>query len=103
MIKNIYPAKGNTLAAVLKPVAPGLTGDPAEAEKAAEEVEKWLFSVGATHKLEDEGFKAEDVDKMTELCFNTPSLSGLLGIAPTKADKAAVREIYAASLKPCHK
>ncbi len=103
VIKNIYPAKGNTLAAVLKPVAPGLTGDPAEAEKAAEEVEKWLFSVGATHKLEDEGFKAEDVDKMTELCFNTPSLSGLLGIAPTKADKAAVREIYAASLKPCHK
>ena len=103
VIKNIYTVKGATLAAVLKPIAPGLSGDPAEAQKAAQAVEKWLFSVGADHKLEDEGFKAQDVDKMVDLAFTTPSLDGLLAIAPTKATKEAVREIYAASLKPCHK
>ena len=103
VIKNIYSAKGQTLAAVLKPLVPGLTGDPAEADQAAQGVEKWLFSVGADHKLADEGFRAEDVDKMVELCFNTPSLDGLLAIAPTKATQEAVREIYASSLTPCHK
>ena len=103
VIKNIYSAKGQTLAAVLNPLVPGLTGDPAEADQAAQGVEKWLFSVGADHKLADEGFRAEDVDKMVELCFNTPSLDGLLAIAPTKATQEAVREIYASSLTPCHK
>ena len=66
-------------------------------------MEKWLFSVGSTHKLLDEGFKAEDVDKLVELAFNTPSLDGLLGLAPTEATKEAVRAIYTESLKPCHK
>lgn len=103
VIENIYPAKANTLAAVLKPLAPALTGNPAEAAQAAQAVEKWLFSVGADHKLSDEGFKAEDVDKMTELAFVTPSLGGLLAIAPTPATKESVRQIYAGSLKPCHK
>lgn len=103
VIKNIYTAKGHTLAAVLKPVAPGLTGDPAEAEQAARLVEKWLFSVGADRKLEDEGFKAEDVDKMVELAFSTPSLDGLLAIAPTRATKESVRAIYSESLKPYNK
>ena len=63
-------------------------------------MEKWLFSVGSTHKLEDEGFKASDVDKLVELAFNTPSLGGLLSIAPTEATKDAVRAIYTESLKP---
>lgn len=103
VIENIYPAKAHTLAAVLKPLAPGLTGNPAEAAQAAQAVEKWLFSVGADHKLADEGFKAEDVDKMVELAFTTPSLGGLLSIAPTPATKESVRQIYAGSLKPCHK
>lgn len=103
VIENIYPAKAHTLAAVLKPLAPGLSGNPAEAAQAAQAAEKWLFSVGADRKLADEGFRAEDVDKMAELAFATPSLGGLLSIAPTPATKESVRQIYAASLKPCHK
>lgn len=103
VVKNIYPAKAATLAAVLKPLAPGLSGNETEADQAAQAVEKWLFDVGATHKLADEGFTEADVDKMTELAFATPSLGGLLAIAPTKATKDAVRAIYAGSLKPCHK
>ncbi len=103
VIKNIYTAKPATLADVLAPIVPGLTGCSCEAEKVAQGVEKWLFSVGATHKLEDEGFKAADVDKLVDLAFNTPSLGGLLGIAPTEATKESVRTIYTESLKPYNK
>ncbi len=103
VIKNIYTAKPATLADVLAPIVPGLTGCSCEAEKAALGVEKWLFSVGSTHKLEDEGFKAADVDKLVDLAFNTPSLGGLLGIAPTEATKESVRTIYTESLKPYNK
>lgn len=103
VIKNIYAAKPATLADVLAPIVPGLTGCPCEADKVAQGVEKWLFSVGSTHKLEDEGFKAEDVDKLVDLAFNTPSLGGLLGIAPTEATKESVRAIYTESLKPYNK
>lgn len=103
VVKNIYTAKSATLADVLAPLAPGLKACACDADKAAEAVEKWLFSVGATSKLEDEGFKAEDVDKLVELAFTTPSLGGLLSIAPTDATKDAVRAIYTESLKPYHK
>lgn len=103
VIKNIYSAKPATLADVLAPIVPGLTGCPCEADKVAQGVEKWLFSVGSTHKLEDEGFKASDVDKLVDLAFNTPSLGGLLGIAPTDATKESVRAIYTESLKPYNK
>lgn len=100
VVKNIYAAKPATLADVLAPIVPGLTGCSCEAEQVAQGVEKWLFSVGATHKLEDEGFKAADVDKLVDLAFNTPSLGGLLGIAPTEATPESVRAIYTESLKP---
>ncbi len=103
VLKNIYAARPATLADVLAPIVPGLKGDAAEAQTVAKGVEKWLFSVGSTHKLEDEGFKASDVDKLVDLAFNTPSLGGLLGIAPTKADKEAVRAIYTESLTPYNK
>ena len=50
------------------------------------------------NKLKDEGFSEADVEKLTELAFTTPSLDGLLGIAPTKATKEAVAAIYRESL-----
>lgn len=103
VIKNIYASKAATLADVLAPIVPGLKDCPCDAEKAAVGVEKWLFSVGSTAKLEDEGFKESDVDKLVELAFNTPSLGGLLGIAPTEATRDAVRAIYTESLKPYSK
>ena len=39
-----------------------------------------------------------DIERLTELAFTTPSLDGLLSIAPTKATKEAVKEIYKKSL-----
>lgn len=103
VVKAIYAEKSATLADILAPIAPGLNGTPDEAEKAALLVEKWLFSVGVTQKLTDDGFCENDVDKLVELCYTTPSLGGLLSIAPNEATKDRVRQIYQESLTPYNK
>ncbi len=94
VIKNIYSAKAETLKYILEPIAK----DTASAEKTAESVYEWLKSVDVPNKLKDEGFTEGDVEKLTELAFTTPSLDGLLGIAPTNATKEAVKAIYTESL-----
>ncbi|MBQ3667354.1 MAG: iron-containing alcohol dehydrogenase [Elusimicrobiaceae bacterium] len=103
VVKQIYRAKPATLAEVLKPMVPGLKGTADEADLAAHGVEKWLFSVGATHKLSQEGFTENDLDKLVRLAFETPSLRGLLSIAPTQATKDVVWAIYKESLHPYSK
>ncbi len=103
VVKAIYPDRAATLADILEPIAPGLSGTPDEAEKAAKLVEKWLFEVGVTQKLTDDGFSEADVDKLVNLCFTTPSLDGLLGIAPNEATKERVRQIYEESMTPYNK
>lgn len=94
VIKNIYPAKAETLQYILEPIVK----DTTDAQKTAEGVYEWLKSVDVPNKLKDEGFSDADVEKLTELAFTTPSLDGLLGIAPTKATKEAVSTIYRESL-----
>ena len=94
VIKNIYPAKAETLQYILEPIVK----DTTDAQKTAEGVYEWLKSVDVPNKLKDEGFSEADVEKLTELAFTTPSLDGLLGIAPTKATKEAVSAIYRESL-----
>ncbi len=94
VIKNIYPAKAETLQYILEPIVK----DTTDAQKTAEGVYEWLKSVDVPNKLKDEGFSEADVEKLTELAFTTPSLDGLLGIAPTKATKEAVSTIYRESL-----
>ncbi len=103
VVKHVYPVRPKVLADVLAPLVPGLEGNPGEADQAAIGVENWLRSVGVTEKLSDEGFKAEDLDRLVELVFTTPSLSFLLSLAPNQADPAAVREIYQNSLFPLGK
>ncbi len=100
VVKNIYPARAAVLADILSPLAPDLKGLPQEADAAAKGVEKWLFSVGSTQKLADEGFSEADLDHLVELVFTTPSLSSLLELAPNCADRKAVEEIYRNSLHP---
>ena len=98
VIKNIYTAKANTLAYILEPIVKGLKADPADAEKASQGVYEWLKSVDVPNKLKDEGFTEEDVKTLTDLAFTTPSLDGLLSIAPTEATRDAVATIYRESL-----
>lgn len=99
VIKCIYDACPNTLADILKPIAPLLKGEKGEAELAGNAVERWLFSVGVTQKLQDEGFSETDIPTLVNLTFSTPSLSGLLGIAPNEATKERVEAIYMEALK----
>lgn len=98
VIKNIYASKANTLAYILEPIVPNLKPIAEDSDKASEGVYEWLSSVGVPEKLSNEGFSDEDIEKLTDLAFSTPSLGGLLSIAPTDANKDAVREIYKNSL-----
>ncbi|MCX7828525.1 MAG: iron-containing alcohol dehydrogenase [Thermanaerothrix sp.] len=100
VVKNIYPVRAQVLAEVLAPIVPGLEGDPSEAVKAAEGLEEWLFSVGVTHKLSDQGFGEEHVSKLVHLAKTTPSLDTLLSLAPVKATDQVIEDIYRCSLSP---
>lgn len=97
VVENIYPTKANVLADILEPIVK-LNGTKDEAKKASEGVYEWLKSVGVSQKLSDMGFSENDVEKLTNLAFTTPSLGGLLAIAPTEANKEAVMDIYKKSL-----
>ncbi len=103
VIKYIYPAKAKTLAALFNSIIPELKGTPDEAEYAAKKIETWLQSVGITKKLSDEGFSETDVDKLVKLTFETPSLAGLLAIAPVDGTKEVVKAIFTESMYPYNK
>ena len=94
VVKNIYSAKAETLKYILEPIV----GNINSAEEASEKVYEWLKSVGVPNKLKDEGFAESDIPNLVNLAFTTPSLDGLLAIAPTEASKDAVEQIYKDSL-----
>lgn len=94
VVKNIYTAKAQTLNYILEPIA----GQINSAEEASNKVYEWLKSVGVPSKLKDEGFSDADINNLVSLAFTTPSLDGLLSIAPTEATKEAVEGIYRDSL-----
>ncbi len=98
VIRQTYAAVPEIIAEILSPIVDGLKGNKDEVEKAVSGMEKWLNSVGITEKLSDLGFKKEDVDKLTNLAFETPSLDLLLSMAPVDATKDVVRKIYSDSL-----
>lgn len=100
VIKTIYKNKPCVLSTILAPIVPGLKPEASDAEKAAKGVQEWLKSVGVPEKLEDEGFKEEDVSKLVDLVYTTPSLAGLLEIAPSGNGRDVVEAIYRDSLKP---
>lgn len=103
VIKYIYPAKAKTLASLFSTIIPELKGTPDEAEYAAKKVEEWLFSVGITKKLTDEGFSEADVEKLVNLTFETPSLGGLISIAPVDGTKEVVKAIFTESMHSYNK
>ncbi|EPR10412.1 iron-containing alcohol dehydrogenase [Ruminiclostridium papyrosolvens] len=98
VVKEIYPASGEVLAEIFEPILPGLKGSADEADKAFSGLRNWIESVGIKSHLRDEGFDDSVVDKLVNLAFETPSLDGLLGIAPVKATKESVKNIYVNSL-----
>ena len=99
VIKTIYKDSANILADILSPIVPDLKADASDADKAAEGVQEWLNSIGVTEKLEDEGFTDNDIENLVNLVYTTPSLSGLLDIAPSGNGRDIVEGIYKNSLK----
>ena len=97
VVENIWEVKKETLAHILKPIAPEISTETS-AQEAYNLVYDWLKSVGVPNKLKDEGFQEADIDKLVDLTYTTPSLGGLLSIAPTQATKDMVKEIYTKSL-----
>lgn len=94
VVKQIYPAAAEVLADVLSPIAAGLNGTADEADTASRKVKAWLNEVGINTNLRDAGFMDTDVEKLTKLAFETPSLDLLLSLAPVKATKEVVSTIY---------
>lgn len=100
VINEIYAACPEVLADLYAPIVPGLKGLPSEADKASKGVEAWLFKMGVTSKLADEGYTESDIPRLVELSQTTPSLAGLLSIAPTVADVDVIERIYRSSMTP---
>lgn len=100
VVRHIYKAKAKTLASLFSTIVPDLKGTPDEADYAAKKIEEWLQSVGITKKLTDEGFSEADIDSLVDLTFETPSLSGLLSIAPVEGTRETVKAIFTESLHP---
>lgn len=100
VVKYIYPAVGETLAELYKPIVPELKGYPGEAEYAAKRIEQWLFGLGVREKLEDIGFSEKDVDTLTKLAKETPVLDVLLSQAPIEVTDEVIKKIYLDSLSP---
>ncbi len=100
VIREIFHSCPGVLASVLQPLTGPLEGTPEEGDRAAAEVEKWLFSVGVNAKLEDEGYGQDQIDRLADLAMTTPSLDGLLAMAPTDAGRDTVARIYRNSLVP---
>ena len=98
VVKHIYPTKGKILAEILAPLVSGLKGTGGEADHAAAGLKIWLKGVGIGEHLTEEGFSAQDLDRLVELAFSTPSLESLLGLSPIKATREVVRAIYQDSL-----
>lgn len=98
VVKEIYPVSGEILAEIFSPVLPELKGTPDEAQKVFDGIKAWLKDLGISSQLRDEGFTDADVEKLTSLAFETPSLDLLLSLAPVKATKETVSSIYKNSL-----
>jgi alcohol dehydrogenase class IV len=94
VIKQIYPASKHILADILSPILCGLKGEPDEADIVCEGLRKWLFEVGVKPGLGNIGFALTDIEKLTNLAFNTPSLKMLLDLGPLEASHASVSNIY---------
>lgn len=94
VIRNIFDAKAETLKYILEPIANNIS----TSQEAEIKVYEWLKSVGVPSKLRDEGFTDNDIPNLVNLAFTTPSLDGLLRIAPTEATKESVAQIYTNSL-----
>lgn len=94
VVQSIYDTKKDVLNYILEPIAKNIS----DSVDAGEKVYEWLKSVGVSNKLTDEGFIEGDIAKLVNLAQTTPSLDGLLSLAPNDATAGVIEEIYRKSL-----
>lgn len=94
VIQAIYDARGETLVDVLSPIIGEHKVEDLSADEIAKLVRNWLKEMGVKETLRDLDFSEENVDRLTELAFETPGLDGLLASAPVEANKEVVKSIY---------
>ncbi|MGN0014048.1 MAG: iron-containing alcohol dehydrogenase [Candidatus Gastranaerophilaceae bacterium] len=97
VIKAMYNDKKEVLNYILAPLISRYENQTALT--VAQDVQAWLQSVDVKEKLEDEGFSEKDIENLVNLAFETPSLAGLLAIAPSGNSREIVETIYRDSLK----
>lgn len=93
VVKQIYAACPEVLKEIFSPI-----GTFNSATEAYDVVKNFLTSMGLTETLKDLEFTEADVSRLVELSFTTPSLDGLLGVAPVTATPEVVEAIYRESL-----
>lgn len=96
VVKAMYNDKKEVLDYILAPI---IKNTDKTALSVAKDVQAWLVSVDVKEKLVDEGFTEDDIEKLVKLTFDTPSLSGLLSIAPSGNAEETIKNIYKESLK----
>lgn len=99
-IKESYPESGKTLARILQPISPELTGDPEEADAAASAVRNWLTASGMPCTLTDIGFVREDIDALVEAGYRSTTLSLLLSTAPAESSREVIRSLFEDAFTP---
>lgn len=102
VLETIYPTCPAVLAEIYAPIVAGIpgTGSADEALNLALGVEDWLFHLGVTQKLSDHGFTRRDINWLTRLAQDTPSLGLMLNLAPVDASSGVIESIYERSLYP---
>jgi alcohol dehydrogenase len=97
VLREIYPAAPETLAEVLAPIAPGLTGVAGEAEQVAQKVREWLSVMGLASSL-SVYFTGADVPALTRLTLRSSLARMLLPLAPVRLDATVVERIFQRAL-----
>lgn len=97
VLRELYPAAPEILAELLRPLAPGLTGLPGEADTAVSLVREWLTAVGQPTSLAAY-FTGADVPALTRMTLKAPFSKNLLPLAPIRVDEAVVQRIFQRSL-----
>ena len=93
VLREIYPATPEILAALLHPIAPDLTGNPGETDVAVARLRQWLDSLGQPATM-TAYFTGADVPALTRLAVKSPPAKALLQYAPIRVDSAVVERIF---------
>lgn len=97
VLRHIFKERPDTICDIFSSVIKEPCKD---AQEFAVKVEQWLFGLGLKSKLQDEGFSKEDIPRLVDLAYNTPSLGLLLSLVPGENTREIVTAIYEESLAP---